>query len=344
MEPYTYSLESEKIAERPVYPYDLAKLLAINKDKKQIKETVFKDIINYINSDYVLVFNNTKVIPARVFANNAKTGGKIELLFLDASVENEARVLARPLKKINLDTIYQVNDEYSIRFLKRIGEKEALIAAYKNLKKCPVIEVLDNCGTMPIPPYMRKGKSDKSDFKDYQSLFAKEGNSVAAPTASLHFTESLIAKLKSLNVIFEETTLHVGSASFLPVYDDGKLVPPKSEFCEYDSKFLEILLDYKKQGKKIVAVGTTVVRALESFYNFYSQKIPNGKYATELFIQPGFKFNVVDSLITNFHQPGTTHMLLVEAFLGRELLEKSYDYALSNEFRFLSYGDAMLIK
>lgn len=342
--PFTYELPKEKIAERPVYPYDEAKLLVLNRKDISIKESIFKNLIDHISNNYVLVFNNTKVIPARVFAENISTGGKVELLFLDGNQESEVKVLCKPLKKVKFDTIYKVNSEHSVKFIKKVSEKEVLVKTLKNSNDCSSLELIEACGSMPIPPYMRKGISDETDLKDYQSIFAKSGNSVAAPTASLHFTKPLLAKLKDNNFIFEEITLHVGSSSFLPVMDDdGNIVPPGSEFSEYSKSFYNKLLAYKKEGLKILAVGTTVVRALESLNIYNEQELNDGIHPTNLFIKPEFNFNLVDALITNFHQPGTTHMLLVEAFLGKELLSSSYDYALKNNFRFLSYGDGMLV-
>lgn len=342
--PFTYNLPKEKIAERPVYPYDQAKLLLLDRANNSIKESIFKNLKKFISNNYVLVFNNTKVIPARVFAKNQNTGGKIEILFLDGNEDSEVSVLCKPLKKIKFNTIYDVGSNYSVKFIKKFSEKEVLAKTLNNGIECSSLELIEACGNMPIPPYMRKGISDETDVKDYQSIFAKAGNSVAAPTASLHFTKDLLTDLKKSEFNFEEITLHVGSSSFLPVLDDdGNIIPPGSEFSEYTLSFYQKLLDYKKKGFKILAVGTTVVRALESLQGFYNENFDDGIHRTNLFIQPGYNFNIIDAVITNFHQPGTTHMLLVEAFLGKELLKTSYEYALNNSFRFLSYGDAMLV-
>ena len=193
---------------------------------------------------------------------------------------------------------------------------------------------------MPIPPYIRGGKSDEQDTLDYQTHFAKAaGNgSIAAPTASLHFTPELVATIKSKGIQMINLTLHVGLASFLPLWNDSveNLTPPgKEEFVVEESTW-QTISNHKSTGGRVIAVGTTVVRALES-------RVREMEGETELFITPGFDFKMVDAMVTNFHQPATTHLLLVEAFIGKNLLRESYEYAIRNDFRFLSYGDGMLL-
>ena len=191
-------------------------------------------------------------------------------------------------------------------------------------------------GTMPIPPYIRKGVGDEQDAVDYQSIFARYPGSVAAPTASLHFNDALMTRITDgVGTAVSRITLHVGPASFLPVIDEGKLKKPGSEQFEVSEDAKREMLSTREQGGRVIAVGTTVVRALESCMK------TNG--STELFISPGYRFEIVDAVVTNFHQPGTTHLLLVEALLGKDLLSRAYEHAMRNDYRFLSYGDGMLI-
>jgi S-adenosylmethionine:tRNA ribosyltransferase-isomerase len=204
---------------------------------------------------------------------------------------------------------------------------------------------LQKHGIMPIPPYIRGGVSDEQDISDYQSMFAREQGSIAAPTASLHFSPALMERIKrDVGCRVETVTLHVGSASFLPVMLNGELRPPASERLEVPAQTLQAIDQTRVAGAgRVIGVGTTVVRALESAFLANAPRDATFQCATELFIQPGFRYQAIDCLVTNFHQPDTTHLLLVEAILGKELLGRSYSHALRNQYRFLSYGDGMLI-
>jgi S-adenosylmethionine:tRNA ribosyltransferase-isomerase len=201
------------------------------------------------------------------------------------------------------------------------------------------LDVMHRLGSMPIPPYIREGRGDDDDKHDYQTIFAARPGSVAAPTASLHFTDGLVRQIKSLGCSLSFVTLHVGTASFLPVVVNGEVRPPGSEHVTIPDDLLEQLNETKRRGGRVIGVGTTVVRALESA----AAGAVDSSGTTSLFITPGFRFRIVDSVITNFHQPGTTHLLLVEALLGRDLLAATYEHALAAGYRFLSYGDGTLI-
>jgi len=337
---FVYELPSEKIAQRPIRPYDKARLLIVDRKTSEIKEACFCDLPEILSSNDALLFNNTKVLPSRLFGKLKGSGAEIEILLVARAKGSTWRCMARPLKKLKNGSIICFENGLEAEVIERRGEKEVEI----NFPSASD-STLQNTAVMPIPPYIRDGHADEEDLLDYQSQFAEISGSIAAPTASLHFTPELINSLKKVNVPLQFVTLHLGTASFRALWDEGasELSPPAEEYLAFDNDLLLNLSAQKKSGKRLVAVGTSVVRAIESMAIMQQPNDISELQATELFITPGFKFNFVDALITNFHQPKSTHLLLVEAFLGRELLEKSYQYALDNNFRFLSYGDGMLI-
>lgn len=334
--PFKYELPKERIAQRPIEPTDAARLLVVNKEDNILFEKCFSELDKLLDASTALILNNTRVIPARLFGTFLEDGSKVELLLLKKISSNVWYALGRPMKDFKVGVQFEFPLGLKATILNRL-ERTAEVQF-----KCDngnISELLKEVGTMPIPPYIRDGVGDEQDKTDYQTLFSKVEGSVAAPTASLHFTLSLIERLKKKGVPIFELTLHVGTASFLPVVSStGQIMPPGFEEYLCDESTWEAITQHRNSGGKIVAVGTTAARALESIAG---RKILRG--TTDLFIQPGYQFQVVDGLITNFHQPGTTHLLLVEALIGRELLEQSYKTALKNEFRFLSYGDAMYI-
>jgi S-adenosylmethionine:tRNA ribosyltransferase-isomerase len=358
MEIFSYHLPAERIAQRPVYPYDAAKLLVIDRQTGHLIEDRFYNIGNYLKPADLLVFNNSKVRQARLFGRLAPGHAAVEVLLLRrikaASTTNEIwEALARPLRKLTPGRIINFQNNFEAEVQERQDQK-TVILELRSTDNLTVMELINQLGCMPIPPYIRKGKGDQQDTLDYQSEFAKIEGSIAAPTASLHFTPDLLKQLASEGLEFQEVTLHVGSASFLPVYQEDPVVqtgassieaevtPPSAEQMFVTEQLVGQINSTRAAGKRVIAVGTTVVRALESISDMSEIR---GEVALETmkFIQPGHKFEQLDLVVTNFHQPGTTHMLLVEALLGRELLAKAYQYALEHEFRFLSYGDAMLI-
>lgn len=385
MDVYTYELPPERIAQRPCYPADSAKLLVIDRRSGELKSVVFRELPGFLSQRDLLILNNTKVIPARIFFNIGDTEG--ELLIVRKIAPGLYECLGRPGKKLVNGaslTISAASASIQVRIYRSDGILEnggaSLAQFFKAslpadmqgtvisglLAECQKIDfksgnflacftddsgtlidrALTEIGVMPIPPYIRDGHGDQQDQQDYQTLFAEEEGSVAAPTASLHFTQELLANIEQLCSV-DKITLHVGPASFRPVVRGAELVPPGQEFLHVESAVMEKIAALRDAAEatstgtssrgRTIAVGTTVVRALESAARGELEG------ATELFIQPGFEFKAVDALITNFHQPGTSHLLLVEALLGRELLAKAYQFALDNGYRFLSYGDAMLI-
>lgn len=331
--PFMYDLPESKIAQRPVHPAHSAKLLIVERTSCKLSVATYGDLPELLVKDTTLVFNNTKVLPARIFATNRRSGGEIEIVLLSliAGTGTQWKALMRPLKKLKDGDILQINEFNEATFIGRDG-KYGIVQF--SLSQSEFIKQLWKIGRMPIPPYIRRGLSDEQDNVDYQTIFAKKEGSVAAPTASLHFSPELMKKLADAHFVSREITLHVGSASIEAVWDGTTLSAPATEKYSIPEEIGEEL----KAARHITAVGTTSVRALESYCGGKTQE------DTDLFITPGYEFKRVNSIITNFHQPGTTHLLLVESFLGRELLAECYAFALKNDFRFLSYGDGMLIK
>jgi S-adenosylmethionine:tRNA ribosyltransferase-isomerase len=349
--PYFYNLPEYRIAQRPVYPPEKAAMLVWNGVTGCINDSTFEDLTAQLLPSDVLVFNNTQVIPARLFGRiNEK---EVEILLLKQETNTGVwRCLARPLKKLKRGTVVHcgqgVGLEVKALILERVGDSEIFIQfEHKGLPATQ--EVLAHVGIMPIPPYIRKGRADEHDKKDYQTIFAKHQGSVAAPTASLHFSEKLCSGIQKKGVTVEFLTLHIGAASFLPLQrsNEESFTSPGSEALRCDKEVWKRLCKYKQEQRRIIAVGTTVVRALESLAcNFLEEdKIFPEWMSTELFIIPNHVFKMVDCLITNFHQPGTTHLLLVESLVGRSNLERIYSHALASHFgyRFLSYGDGMFL-
>ncbi len=339
LEAYTYDLPKERIAQRPCHPADHAKMLVVNRATGEIHDRFFYDLPRYLSSQDRLVFNDTRVIPARLFGTLESSGqAAVELLLIEKITDARWVCIGRPLKKIRAKGRVRFGNTLWADVIPEESSLERVTVEFHTSEATHISMAIAAHGCMPIPPYIRGGKGDELDEVDYQTIFAKNPGSVAAPTASLHFNEGLMARLaEEVRCDVSRITLHVGTASFLPVLDNGTLRPPGSErFIVTDAVTREIS-ETKDSAGRVIAVGTTVVRALES-----SAQMPHAE-ATELFIAPGYRFRIVDSVITNFHQPGTTHLLLVEALLGRELLRKVYEHALANEYRFLSYGDGMFI-
>ena len=344
--PFSYELPADRIAQRPIEPPDTAKLLCVDRCSGQISESVFANLHTLLRPDDILVFNNTRVIPARLLGNLADSGGVVELLLIHRLVNDKWRCMGKPLKKLNNGTQINFGAELVATVEERVSDREVIVE-FRSLGNKSASLLLQALGSMPIPPYIRAGKSDEQDVIDYQTMFAEVEGAIAAPTASLHFTPELINRLLAMGCALEFITLHVGPASFLTLWDEDKnsssLVPPPAESCIFTSDVIDRLLAARSVGRRVIAVGTTVVRALESMLKARENGSEAQFSQADVFITPGYKFGLIDGLITNFHQPRTTHLLLVEALMGEELLKRSYDQALSSNFRFLSYGDGMLI-
>ena len=343
MHPYAYELPAERIAQRPVHPYDAAKMLVADRAKGEISSRCFRDIVEYLKSGDLLIFNDTRVIPARFLGSFEDNGGEAEILLVRRTEADRWRCIGRPLRRFRKGRTIVFPNGLSASVGERAGEREVEIS-FRAAAGADLHRVMDETGQMPIPPYIRNGRSDGQDRVDYQTIFARTDGSIAAPTASLHFTPTLMELIRASGCGVDFLTLHVGTASFLPLdYDEASgFLPPGEEQFSVSSHLRDRMNETRASGGRVIGVGTTVVRALETAVRRKEQGCSQAA-STSLFITPGFQFMAVDSVVTNFHQPGTTHLLLVEALMGRELLDAAYQFALGNEYRFLSYGDGMMI-
>lgn len=335
---FDYYLPEELIAQTPLKDRDHSKLLVLDKETGQITHDRFDNIVNYLNKGDVLVLNNTKVLPARLIGIKEETDAVIEILMLRDLGYDEWECLCKPAKRIKIGTI--VNFEGLLKAkCTYVGEEG--IRKFKFIYDGILLEILDKLGEMPLPPYIHKKLEDKDR---YQTIYAKNIGSAAAPTAGLHFTKELLDKISDKGIIIEEITLHVGLGTFRPVIvDDVKNHKMHSEYYEMDKKTANTLNKAKKDGRKIIAVGTTTTRTIETIMNLYNEFRKCSGW-TDIFIYPGYKFKGVDSLITNFHLPKSTLIMLVSAFAGKENIMNAYKEAVNSKYRFFSFGDSMFIK
>ena len=337
-EDFDYYLPKELIAQTPLKERDHSKLLVMDRNTGELTHDRFDNIINYLNKGDVLVVNNTKVLPARLIGNKIDTNAVIEVLMLKELDNDTWECLSKPAKRVKIGTIIKFSDELSCECVK-IGEDG--IRHFKFIYNGIFLEILDRLGEMPLPPYIHEKLKDKTM---YNTVYAKELGSAAAPTAGLHFTTELLDKIKEKGVIVENITLHVGLGTFRPVeVEDVKKHKMHSEYYEMSEETAKVLNEAKKNNKKIVAVGTTTTRTLETILNLYPEFKECSGW-TDIFIYPGFKFKAIDALITNFHLPKSTLVMLVSAFSKKEYILNAYNEAVKNKYRFFSFGDAMLIK
>ena len=346
---YDYNLPEELIAQMPADKRENSKMMVLNRKDRTISHKHFYDIVDLIEPNTLLVMNNTKVLPARLIGHK-DTGAKIEV-FLLKSVENSENgcfwdVLIKPSKRVKPDTVIKISDELSVKALKRLEENgEWLVELIYEGEN--VLDVLHRNGQIPLPPYIeRKIPNDdlkKLDFERYQTVYAKDEGSVAAPTAGLHFTKEILEKLQDKGVELAYVTLNVGLGTFRPVQCENVLEHKMhSETFEISEKASEQINRAKRDGRKIVAVGTTTVRTLETAYQKFGCIKPCHDHS-ELFIYPPFEFKVIDNLITNFHLPKSTLLMLVSALAGKDFIFEAYKEAIENNYRFFSYGDCMYI-
>ncbi|HEY5500839.1 MAG TPA: tRNA preQ1(34) S-adenosylmethionine ribosyltransferase-isomerase QueA [Candidatus Humimicrobiaceae bacterium] len=335
---FNYTLPKRLIAQTPLIKRDSSRLLILNKKNGGIKHDFFYNIADYLDSKDVLVINDSKVINARIFGTKEETGAKIECFILEKNNNNNFIALLRPSKKIKTGNRVFLNKDESDYFevVEKLLEGKALI----NFNICPA-KVFEKYGQVPLPPYI---KSRNFDNSFYQTVYARKEGSTAAPTAGLHFTKELIKKLKEKGVIFAKVNLEIGLDTFKPIteenIEDHKIHSEKYNFTESNAKKI---LDAKAVGGKVIAVGTTATRVLETVSSLYG-KIKNSSGRSSLYIYPGYEFNITDSLITNFHLPKSTLLVMVSAFAGRENILNAYENAIKNNYRFYSFGDCMLIK
>ena len=334
---FYYDLPEELIAQTPATPRDSSRLLVYDRATKKIEHKIFKDISEYLRKGDVLVVNNTKVLPARLYAHTAN-GGAVEVLLLKRLEKDKWEVLVKPGKKCKIGTKLEISDELSLTVEGITDSGERIVRfRYDGVFE----EILDKVGNMPLPPYIKKKLEDKNR---YQTVYAKTDGSAAAPTAGLHFTPELLSAVREKGVEIAEVLLHVGLGTFRPVKEDI-ITDHKmhSEYYEVSEEAADVINRAKREGRRIIAVGTTSVRTLESVADENGLIKPcHGN--TEIFIYPPYKFRCVDALITNFHLPESTLIMLVAAMTGREEILSVYKTAVEQKYRFFSFGDATFIK
>jgi S-adenosylmethionine:tRNA ribosyltransferase-isomerase len=339
---FSYSLPPELIAQFPCKKRDESRLLVLRRKTGRIEHLIFKDLPGLLGQDSMLVLNDTKVFKARIIGKRKGFAGKIEILVSHRLRDDIYNVLAKPSKKMLPGTEIVFDDE---RLKAKVLRKEnGYTQMHFHINGC-LHEILDEIGSVPLPPYIKRDAKEE-DTPRYQTVYAENIGAIAAPTAGLHFTKALISRLQSNGMDIAYLTLHVGYGTFRPVKEeDITKHAMHEEYFEITDKTADFINNAKANNKKIVATGTTVCRALESAAykqdTFY--RVSNIKSSTSLFIYPGYNFKIVDMLLTNFHLPKTTLLMLVSAFAGRENIIKAYDEAIKYKYRFFSYGDAMLI-
>ncbi len=336
-EDYDYNLPEELIAQTPLKDRSGSRLMILDRKNKKFSDHHFKEIIDYLTPNDVLVLNDTKVIPARLIGEKEETHASIEVLLLKDLGDNVWECLTRPQKRVHEGTIVSFGDgKLKAQCIKKFDEG---ITHYKLIYDGILVEILDKLGEMPLPPYIHEKLEDKDR---YQTVYAKNPGSAAAPTAGLHFTPELLEKIKAKGIKLIYVTLHVGLGTFRPV-DEEDLTNHvmHEEYYEISKEAADALNEAKAQGKRIVSVGTTTTRTLESAYdNGFKETCAN----TRIFIYPGYKFKAIDALITNFHLPKSTLIMLVSALAGREFILSAYEEAVKEKYRFFSFGDAMFIE
>ena len=334
---FDYYLPEELIAQTPVEPRDHSRLLVYNRQTKEILHKHFYDIVDFLKPDDILVVNNTKVIPARLYGEREGTHGKVELLLLKRCDLTHWDVILKPGKTARIGTVYNFSDKLK-GTITEIGEdgQRTIEFSFDGVFE----NILSEIGQMPLPPYIKEKLKDKSR---YNTVYSKVDGSAAAPTAGLHFTKQLLEKIKGMGVTSAEVLLHVGLGTFRPVkVDDTDEHVMHSEYYEVTQETADLLNNAKKTGRRIIAVGTTSVRVLESATDD-DGVIHAGHDNTNIFIYPPYKFKTVDALITNFHLPKSTLLMLVSAFADREEMLRVYETAVKEKYRFFSFGDATFI-
>lgn len=336
---FDYYLPEELIAQTPLAKRDSSRLMVIDRITGEITHDVFHNIIDYLDKNDILVLNDTKVMPARIIGEKAKTGALIELLLLKNTEKDNWEVLAKPAKRVKEGSIISFGNG----FLKAkcIGIGEEGIREVTFIYDGIFYEILDKLGTMPLPPYIKEKLKDKDR---YQTVYAKNIGSSAAPTAGLHFTKELLKKIENKGIKICYITLHVGLGTFRPVnVEDVTKHKMHSEFYQMDKNVAKILNDAKKNNKRIVSVGTTTTRTLETIMTKYN-KFKEVSGWTDIFIYPGYEFKAISAQITNFHLPKSTLIMLVSAFATKDIILNAYKEAVKEKYRFFSFGDSMLIK
>ncbi|MEW4353330.1 tRNA preQ1(34) S-adenosylmethionine ribosyltransferase-isomerase QueA [Streptococcus pneumoniae] len=337
---FDFDLPEELIAQTPLEQRDASRLLSVNKDTGEMDDQHFDDIIDHLNPGDALVMNNTRVLPARLYGEKPDTGGHVELLLLKNTQGDEWEVLAKPAKRLRVGSRVSFGDgRLSATIIEELEHGGRIVRFdYQGI----FLEVLESLGEMPLPPYIHEKLEDR---ERYQTVYAKENGSAAAPTAGLHFTQDLLHKIEQKGVKLVYLTLHVGLGTFRPVsVDNLDEHEMHSEFYHLSEEAARTLREVKAAGGRIVAVGTTSIRTLETIGNKFNGDIQADSGWTNIFIKPGYEWQIVDAFSTNFHLPKSTLVMLVSAFLGRELTLATYEHAILERYRFFSFGDAMFVE
>ncbi len=341
---FDYILPEELIAQTPAEKRTQSRMMVLDKTAKAIEHKHFFDILEYLNENDVLVLNDTKVIPARLFGQKT-TGANVEVFLLKEHENKEWEALLKPSKRINDGNVIKISEELTVVAKSRVDAGKWLV----NLQyDGDIYEILNRVGNVPLPPYIERKltneKLKKLDYTRYQTVFAKHAGSVAAPTAGLHFSKEILKQLKDKGVQICYVTLNVGLGTFKPVKCENILEHKMdTESFEITEKTAKIITEAKKAGKNIVAVGTTSVRTLETAFAKFGE-IKACQDSSQLFIYPPYEFKVVDKLITNFHLPKSTLLMLISALAGKDFIFDAYKQAIDNHYRFYSYGDCMFIQ
>lgn len=337
---FYYDLPEELIAQTPLEPRDSSRMLVLSKESGEIEHKHFYNIIDHLNEGDCLILNDSRVLPARIFGIKDETGASVEFLMLRQIENNTWETLAKPGKKAKPGTKFTFGDGIMTATVRDVTEEGNRIVEFSCNENDNIYSALDKIGQMPLPPYITEKLEDK---ERYQTVYSNEIGSAAAPTAGLHFTKELLQKIKDKGVKIGYVTLHVGLGTFRPVkveeITDHKM---HSEHYEIPKETAQLIKETKENGKRVIAVGTTSCRTLESVATKYGE-ICDCEGFTDIFIYPGYKFKVLDGLVTNFHLPESTLIMLVSAFCGYENTMNAYKIAVEEKYRFFSFGDSMII-
>lgn len=337
---FDFNLPEELIAQVPLKNRSASRLMVLDHNQQTIEDKTFLDIIDELQPNDALVMNNTRVLPARLFGTKVETGAHLEVLLLKNIEGDRWETLMKPAKKAKVGTTISFGDgRLTAKVIEELEEGGRILDfSYEGI----FLEILEELGEMPLPPYITE-KLDEADR--YQTVYAKENGSAAAPTAGLHFTDEVLQQLKEKGVKLAFLTLHVGLGTFRPVnaedVEDHKM---HSEFYQLSEETADLLNETKANGGRVIAVGTTSIRTLETIANKFDGKLEADSGWTDIFIKPGYTFKFVDAFLTNFHLPKSTLIMLVSAFAGREFVLEAYQHAVDERYRFFSFGDAMFVQ